>query len=72
MTSTSSPPQLILNNHCSICEFHQRCHDQAVREDNLSLLRGLGEKEIRKLSRKGIFTITQLSCTFRLRKRGKR
>ena len=71
-TGTSSPPRLILNNHCSICEFRQRCHDQAVQEDNLSLLRGLGEKEIRKLGRKGIFTITQLSCTFRLRKRGKR
>jgi predicted RecB family nuclease len=71
-TGTSSPPRLILNNHCSICEFRQRCHDQAVKEDNLSLFRGLGEKEMRKLGRKGIFTITQLSCTFRLRKRGKR
>jgi predicted RecB family nuclease len=72
MTGTSSPPRLILNSHCSICEFRQRCHDQAVQEDNLSLLRGLGDNEIRRLSRKGIFTITQLSCIFRLRKRGKR
>jgi predicted RecB family nuclease len=69
---TSSSPRLILNNHCPSCEFRQRCHDQAVQEDNLSLLRGLGEKEIRTLGRKGIFTITQFSCTFRLRKRGKR
>jgi predicted RecB family nuclease len=32
----------------------------------------MGEKELRKLNRKGIFTIAQLSCIFRLRKRGKR
>jgi predicted RecB family nuclease len=65
-------PSLTLNDHCQVCEFRQRCHDEAVKEDNLSLLRGLGQKEIRKLNRKGIFTIAQLSCIFRLRKRGKR
>ena len=65
-------PSLILNDHCQICEFRQRCHDQAVQEDNLSLLRGMGEKELRKLNRKGIFTVAQLACIFRLRKRGKR
>ena len=32
----------------------------------------MGEKEIRRYNRKGIFTTTQLSCTFRPRKRGKR
>ena len=32
----------------------------------------MGDKELRKHNRKGIFTVTQLSCTFRLRKRGKR
>jgi predicted RecB family nuclease len=72
MASPGLPPSLILNNHCPVCEFRQRCHDQAVQEDNISLLRGIGDKEIRKLNRKGIFTIAQLSCIFRLRKRGKR
>ena len=72
MANPGTPPSLILNNHCSVCEFRQRCHDQAVQEDNISLLRGIGDKEIRKLNRKGIFTIAQLSCIFRLRKRGKR
>ena len=72
MASPGTPPSLILNDHCQVCEFRQRCHDQAVQEDNISLLRGIGEKEIRKLNRKGIFTIAQLSCIFRLRKRGKR
>ena len=72
MTSPTAPPSLILKDHCQICEFRQRCHDQAVQEDNLSLLRGMGERELRKLNRKGIFTVAQLSCIFRLRKRGKR
>ena len=63
---------MILNDHCQVCEFRQRCHDQAVQEDNISLLRGMGEKEIKSYARKGIFTVTQLSCTFRLRKKGKR
>jgi predicted RecB family nuclease len=41
------PPRLLLNDHCQVCEFRRRCHEQAVREDSLSLLRGLGEKESR-------------------------
>jgi predicted RecB family nuclease len=68
MVSGESPPKLILNDHCQVCEFRQRCHDQAVQEDNISLLRGMGEKEIRSCARKGIFTITQLSHTFRPRR----
>jgi predicted RecB family nuclease len=67
-----SPPTLILNDHCQVCEFRQRCHNQAVQEDNISLLRGVGEKEIRSYARKGIFTITQLAHTFRPRRKGKR
>src|SRR5262249_52666276 len=48
------------------------CRVQAEKDDDLSLLGGMGEKEILKLNRKGIFTVAQLSCTFRLRKKGKR
>jgi predicted RecB family nuclease len=66
------PSKLMLNSHCEICEFRDRCRRQAEQEDDLTLLSGMGEKELRKHNRKGIFTITQLSCTFRLRKRGKR
>jgi predicted RecB family nuclease len=72
MVGAESPPRLALNTHCQVCEFHERCHDQAVQNDDITLLRGIGEKEIRKLNRKGIFTIAQLSCIFRLRKKGKR
>jgi predicted RecB family nuclease len=71
MASTSTPPSLLLNKHCPVCEFRQRCHDQAVQEDNLSLLRGMGEKELKSYVRKGIFTVTQLSYTFRPRRRPK-
>jgi predicted RecB family nuclease len=71
MASVSTPPSLLLNKHCPVCEFRQRCHDQAVQDDNLSLLRGMGEKEIKSYLRKGIFTVTQLSYTFRPRRRPK-
>jgi predicted RecB family nuclease len=66
------PPKLLLNDHCRICEFHDRCRDQAIREDNLSLLRGIGEKTIKRHARKGVLTLTQLAHTFRPRRRGKR
>lgn len=69
---SSEPPQVLLNDHCQVCEFRQRCHEQAVREDNLSLLRGIGEKEVRKFARKGILTLSQLAHTFRPRRQGKR
>jgi predicted RecB family nuclease len=67
-----TPPPLTLNSHCQICEFRQSCHAEATAKDDLSLLRGVAEKEIRKYGRRGIFTVTQLSCTFRPRKKGKR
>jgi len=72
MTKALATPPLILNEHCQVCEFRQRCHDQAVREDNLSLLRGMSEKEIKHHGKKGIFTVTQLAHTFRPRRKGKR
>jgi predicted RecB family nuclease len=67
-----TPPRLTLNDHCQVCEYRQRCHAEATAKDDLSLLRGVGEKQIRKYERRGIFTVTQLSCTFRPRKRSKR
>jgi predicted RecB family nuclease len=72
MCGAESPPQLILNSHCQVCEFHTQCHEQALKEDNISLLRGLGEKELKRYARKGILNVTQLAHTFRPRRRGKR
>jgi predicted RecB family nuclease len=72
MVGPGSSPSLLLNDHCPVCEYGQRCHDQAVQEDNLTLLREMGEKEVRAYRQKGMFTITQLSYTFRYRKPRKR
>ena len=72
LSQEAGPPRLTLNDHCQVCEFRRRCHQQAVGEDNLSLLRGLGEKEVKGYARKGILTLTQLAHTFRPRRRGKR
>ena len=71
MTCSHTPPPLILNDRCPICEFYSRCLLQAIQEDNLSLLRNISEKEIKSLARKGILTLTQLSHTFRPRRDSK-
>jgi predicted RecB family nuclease len=66
------PLKLMLNKHCQACEFRSHCQAEATRQDDLSLLRGMGENEIRAQNRRGIFTVTQLSYTFRPRKKSKR
>src|SRR5262249_19227390 len=37
MQTAEVPSRLVLNDHCAVCEFRQRCQQQAVQEDNLSL-----------------------------------
>jgi transposase len=44
---------------------------QASEKDDLSLLSGMSERDRKKLHAKGIFTVTQLSHTFRLRRRSR-
>jgi predicted RecB family nuclease len=63
------PPRLVLNSHCQVCEFREQCHAEAKSRDDMSLLRGMSEREVAKWGQRGIFTVTQLSCTFRARKR---
>lgn len=70
--ASGTPPDLVLIGHCSECEFETRCRSNAVQNDNLSLLGGISSTEIQKLRRRGIFTVTQLSYTFRPRKKSKR
>jgi predicted RecB family nuclease len=72
LLSSPVPPDLILNRHCAECEFQTRCHQKAVEKDDLSLLALMTEKERKKFHSKGIFTVTQLSYTFRPRRRPKR
>jgi predicted RecB family nuclease len=72
LLSISAPPDLVLNRHCPECEFRDRCRQKAIETDDLSLLAGMSAKERQKLRSKGIFTVTQLSYTFRPRRRPKR
>lgn len=72
LLSRQLPPDLVLNRHCAECEFQSHCHQKAVEKDDLSLLALMTEKERKKFHSKGIFTVTQLSYTFRPRRRPKR
>jgi len=72
VAASPTPPDLVLNRHCAECEFQSRCRQKAVEKDDLSLLAGMTEKERKKYHSKGIFTVTQLSYTFRPRRRPKR
>ncbi len=63
------PPDLVLNRHCAECEFQNRCRQKGIEKDDLSLLSGMTEKERTNFNSKGIFTVTQLSHTFRPRRR---
>ena len=72
LLSNPTPPDLVLNRHCAECEFQSRCRQKATEKDDLSLLAGMSEKGRMKLRSKGIFTVTQLSFTFKPRRRPKR
>jgi predicted RecB family nuclease len=72
LLSSNSPPDLVLNRHCPECEFQVRCRQKAIEKDDLSLLSRMTEKERKKFNSKGLFTVTQLSYTFRPRRRPKR
>jgi predicted RecB family nuclease len=61
-----------LTRHCDSCEFASRCRKEAEDADHLSLLRGISEKEIARHNGNGIFTVNQLSFTFRARRPPKR
>ena len=69
---TETAPPFRLNPHCSICEYRTYCEEKAIEKDDLSLLRGISEKEINRLHKKGIFTVNQLSYTFKPRRISKR
>jgi predicted RecB family nuclease len=72
LLSSNTPPELILNRHCPECEFQNRCRQKAVEKDDLSLLSGLTGTARSSHRSKGIFTVTQLSYTFKSRRAPKR
>ena len=67
--SAHNVPTLVLNRHCAVCDFQQRCRRIATERDDLSLLTAMTDKERAKCAAKGIFTITQLSYGYRPRRR---
>jgi predicted RecB family nuclease len=70
--ASDAEPALVLNRHCDICEFNQLCRAKAIDADNLTLLRGMSVKEVARHNSKGIFSVKQLSYTFRPRRPAKR
>lgn len=68
----AEPPTLILNKHCPSCQFRDLCREQAVKENNLSLLDRMTPKAIQKYNKRGIFTVQQLSYLFKPRRNRKR
>lgn len=62
-------PILYLNKECNLCKYFKYCREKAIKEDNLSLLNGIPKVKIKNLNNKGIFTINQLSYTFRPRRK---
>jgi predicted RecB family nuclease len=72
LLSAAEPPELVLNRHCTGCGFKARCGKIAAETDDLSRLANLPERDRARLRGKGIFTVTQLSYTFRPRRRAKR
>ena len=69
LTEKSGSSPFTIKDFCRNCSF---CKAFALEKDDLSLLKGMPTKEIIKYNSKGIFTVTQLSYTFRARKRSKR
>ena len=71
INSKSEPPNLLLNKDCLECPFGNECEAKAIEKDDLSLLRRMSPKDIKKNQKKGIFTINQLSYLFKPRKQRK-
>lgn len=68
----AAAPRVRLNRHCNFCEFRADCQRLAEEADDLSLMRGLSEKEIQKQQSRGVTTVTQFAYTYRPGRRGKR
>src|SRR5271165_1621389 len=72
LLASSTPPELILNRHCTECEFQTRCHTEASQQDDLSLLSGMTQKDRKRFNSRGTFTVKQLSFGFLPRRRPKK
>jgi predicted RecB family nuclease len=61
--NSPKPPPIVLNKHCSLCQFLTECEAKAQEQDHLSLLRSMSEKEITTQNKRGIFTVTHFTNT---------
>ena len=68
IAKTEIAPVNYKNSHCQLCEFHQFCNEKLKERDDLSLLGKLKPKEIEQRNNRGIFSVKQLSYTFRPKK----
>lgn len=69
--SKSEAPGFFQNTHCTICEFSETCRTKLIEQDDLSLLGGLRPKDVLKHKNRGIFTVLQLSYTYKPRRKRK-
>ncbi len=66
--SQSNSPVFHRVTHCQICEFQNSCLEKLKERDDLSLLAGLKPKEILQKNNRGLFSVKQLSYTFKPKK----
>jgi len=72
LLASGEVPELTLNRHCPECPFQGYCKQKAIASDDLSLLSNMTKRKKVELRDRGIFTLTQLSYTFRPRRKHKR
>ncbi len=68
MLSNPNTPIFCRISHCQVCEFQISCLEKLIERDDLSLLTALKPKEIIQKNNRGIFSVKQLSYTFRPKK----
>lgn len=68
MSSNSNAPVFFKNGHCQVCEFQNSCIEKLIEKDDLSLMTALKPKEILQKNNRGIFSVKQLSYSFRPKK----
>lgn len=72
LLSKDEAPLFYRNSHCSECQFNDSCYRKLKDRDCISLLPGMSVPVMAKYHNKGLFSITQISHTFRPRRRGRR
>lgn len=72
LITKEEPPTFYQNKHCPECKYRTSCITKLKERDCISLLGNISYKVISKYNKKGIFSVLQLSHTFRPRRRSSR